>query len=43
MPEAMHGTTNDTAYNHYSNMATVENNWDLGNLGLGDKSARAYY
>lgn len=38
-----HGTTDDTAYNHYSQMATVENNWSLGDLGLGDASAAAFY
>lgn len=43
VPVALHGTTNDTSYNHYSIMATVENNWDLGNLGLGDKSAKAFF
>lgn len=43
VPEELHGTTNDTSYNHYSIMATVENNWDLGNLGLNDKSATAFF
>ena len=41
--ENLHGTMNGTSYNHYSIMATVENNWDLGNLGLKDKSASAFF
>jgi len=28
-----------TAYNHYSLMATVEDNWGLGNIGTGDRTA----
>jgi len=43
VPPELHGTTNNTAYNHYSNMATVERNWDLGNLGLGDSKAPAFF
>ena len=43
VPASAQGTTDDTAYNHYSQMATVENNWDLGDLGLGDASAAAFY
>ncbi|TVY47873.1 Phosphate-repressible acid phosphatase [Lachnellula occidentalis] len=43
VPESLHGTTNDTAYNHYSIMSTVENNWDLGNLGEGDADANAFF
>lgn len=43
VPSAKHGTTNSTAYNHYSQMATVENNWSLGNLGLGDATAAAFF
>ncbi|KAN0106188.1 phosphoesterase [Hyaloscypha variabilis] len=38
-----HGTTDSTAYNHYSQMATVENNWSLGNLGLNDATASAFF
>jgi len=38
-----HGTTDGTTYSHYSQMATVENNWSLGNLGLGDASAAAFF
>ena len=36
-------TSDDTAYNHYSQMATVEQNWDLGDLGLGDSTAAAFF
>ena len=43
VPASAQGTTNGTAYNHYSQMATVENNWNLGDLGLGDASAAAFY
>jgi hypothetical protein len=43
VPASAHGTTDDTAYNHYSQMATVEKNWNLGNLGLGDASAAAFF
>jgi hypothetical protein len=34
-----HGTSNSKSYTHYSQMATVENNWSLGNLGLNDTTA----
>ncbi|KAL2065673.1 hypothetical protein VTL71DRAFT_3343 [Oculimacula yallundae] len=43
VPESAHGTTDSSSYNHYSQMATVEENWDLGNLGLGDKGATKFY
>lgn len=43
MPTSAHGTTDGTAYNHYSQMATVENNWSLGDLGLNDASAAAFF
>ncbi|TVY85417.1 putative acid phosphatase [Lachnellula suecica] len=43
VPTSLHGTTNDTAFNHYSIMATVENNWDLGNLGEGDEDASVFF
>lgn len=42
VPTAMQGTTDDTSYNHYSQMSTVEDNWSLGNLGLGDASAASF-
>ncbi|KAF9975711.1 hypothetical protein BGZ73_000562 [Actinomortierella ambigua] len=33
------GTIDSTLYSHYSLLATVEDNWNLGNLGEGDVSA----
>ncbi|CZR55787.1 related to phosphate-repressible acid phosphatase precursor [Phialocephala subalpina] len=36
---SLKGTTNDTAFNHYSIISTVDNNWNLGNLGLKDATA----
>lgn len=38
-----HGMSDSVAYNHYSQMATVEKNWSLGNLGLGDATATAFF
>lgn len=40
---SLKGTTNGTAFNHYSQMATVEENWGLGNLGLGDATAASFF
>jgi hypothetical protein len=37
------GTTDNTAYNHYSLLKTVETNWALGNLGENDVSATAFF
>lgn len=36
IPQAMKNTTDSTFYTHYSAISTVENNWDLGNLGRQD-------
>ncbi len=36
---SLHGTTDDTFYNHYSMLATVEANWDLPSLGRWDCDA----
>ncbi|KAF9930605.1 hypothetical protein FBU30_000308 [Linnemannia zychae] len=33
---ALKGTTDNTFYTHYSLLSTVEDNWDLGNLGRND-------
>ena len=33
------GTVDKTLYNHYSLLKTVEDNWDLGDLGRNDKTA----
>jgi hypothetical protein len=38
-----HGTSESTAYNHYSIMATVEKNWGLGDLGENDKDAVPFF
>lgn len=43
VPAAKVGTTNNTAYNHYSLTKTVELNWGLGNLGQNDVSAAAFF
>ncbi|KAF9243721.1 phosphoesterase family-domain-containing protein [Melanogaster broomeanus] len=36
VPQTLRGTMDDTFYTHYSTLSTVEQNWDLGNLGRGD-------
>ena len=33
VPESLHGTTDKQFYNHYSDIATVEANWNLHTLG----------
>jgi hypothetical protein len=43
VPTSSHGTTDGTAYTHYSMLSTVENNWDLGNLGQGDVGAATFF
>ena len=43
VPRNLHNTSDDKPYNHYSIMATVEKNWELGNLGLNDETANAFY
>ena len=43
VPASSQGTSDSTAYNHYSQMATVENNWNLGNLGLNDANATPFF
>jgi hypothetical protein len=35
------GTSNGTSFNHYSLTKTVEDNWNLGNLGQDDVGATA--
>ncbi|KAG2181342.1 hypothetical protein INT43_008925 [Umbelopsis isabellina] len=40
--KALANNTDNTAYNHYSILATVEENWSLGNLGQGDVSATPF-
>lgn len=36
------GTVDDTEYNHYSLLKTVEENWDLGDLGRNDVKAMPF-
>ncbi len=43
IPADKQGTKDDTFYNHYSQLATVEKNWDLGNLGLNDVEANTFF
>ncbi|KAK0103535.1 hypothetical protein ONS95_005555 [Cadophora gregata] len=43
VPVALRGTKNDTAFNHYSALSAVENNWNLGNLGEGDVKAKPFF
>lgn len=43
VPSAKVGTTNGTAFGHYSMAKTMELNWGLGSLGLNDVDAAAYF
>ncbi len=40
--KALHGTTDDMYYNHYSNLATVSANWELPSLGRWDCDANVF-
>lgn len=42
IPEELKGTEDDTFYNHYSILATIQNNWDLANLGRNDCGANVF-
>lgn len=42
IPKHLVGTTDDNYYNHYSEIATVEANWDLNTLGRWDVGANVY-
>ncbi|KAL6868601.1 acid phosphatase-like protein [Trichoderma novae-zelandiae] len=42
VPKQLVGTTDDNFYNHYSEIATVEANWDLHTLGRWDVGANVY-
>lgn len=42
VPAALVGTTDDSFYDHYSEMATVEANWGLHTLGRWDVGANVY-
>ena len=42
VPQEMRGTKEDTFYTHYSILSTLENNWDLPNLGRYDVGANVF-
>jgi len=42
IPDDLKGTTDDTFYDHYSLIATVEANWELPNLGRYDCGANVW-
>jgi len=41
-PTSQHSKAQKARYNHYSTLATVERNWNLGNLGQHDKGATVF-
>ncbi|KAI9732622.1 MAG: hypothetical protein M1834_003958 [Cirrosporium novae-zelandiae] len=42
VPDHLKGTTDDTFYNHYSSLSTVEANWGLPSLGRWDCNANIF-
>ncbi len=42
VPSNRKGTTDDTMYTHYSILSTLENNWELPNLGRYDVGANVF-
>ncbi len=42
IPSNLKGTTDDTFYTHYSILSTLENNWELPNLGRYDVGANVF-
>lgn len=42
IPPSLHNTTDDTFYNHYSALSTVEVNWGLPSLGRWDCAANVF-
>ncbi|KAH3678448.1 hypothetical protein WICMUC_001465 [Wickerhamomyces mucosus] len=42
IPDDLKGTIDSTFYDHYSEIATVEANWDLDNLGRHDANANVF-
>ncbi|KAK4635640.1 putative acid phosphatase [Fulvia fulva] len=42
VPESLHGTTDKQYYNHYSDISTVEANWNLHTLGRWDVGANVF-
>jgi acid phosphatase len=43
VPASAWGTKDHTAYDHYSMLAAVEDNWELGSLGLNDVRATKFF
>lgn len=42
VPDTLKGTKDDTFYSHYSVLSTLENNWELPNLGRYDVGANVF-
>lgn len=42
VPESLKGSTDDTFYTHFSILSTMENNWELPNLGRYDVGANVF-
>ena len=42
IPDKLKGTSDDTYYSHYSILSTVQNNWELPNLGRYDVGANVF-
>lgn len=42
VPKSLHGTSDNSYYNHYSEISTVEANWDLHTLGRFDVGANVF-
>jgi acid phosphatase len=42
VPQSLKGTKDDTIYSHYSILSTLENNWELPNLGRYDVGANVF-
>lgn len=42
VPQELKGTKDNTFYTHYSILSTLENNWDLSNLGRFDVGANVF-
>ncbi|PUU82107.1 phosphoesterase family-domain-containing protein [Tuber borchii] len=42
VPESAHGTTDSNYYDHYSEISTIEANWDLHTLGRYDVGANVF-
>lgn len=42
VPQELRGTNDSTVYTHYSILSTLENNWDLPNLGRYDVGANVF-